>query len=523
MVNAITKVARSFMARGKGKGSFEKVRLYRAAAGAAPGLAAVARAAVPATAALMMEPLEGRAMMSASINSAGWTVVTPPSDARIIYVSSSTGSDNNTGLSPQFPVASISKGKSVLENNSADELLLKRGDSWNSTFGRWTLSGASPQDPMVIGAYGSACAPEVLTGVNDGIDTGSMSHPEVDNLDIIGVNFDSSGRDPSIAGYNPKANAMGIVMTAQSDNILVEDCEIQNYTQNISIEDYFGPVANVTIRRNVIVDAYSVTSAHSEGIYSNGVSGLTIQDNVLDHNGWSSVVPGAYKTIYNHDCYLSADNSGVVVTGNIFANASSHGLQARAGGIVENNLFINDAIAMSYGMVNGSPMTPGGVSGTVSGNVIVGGTNIGSLSRGEGIEIGNVANATFSGNLIADGLSTGMAAFSLEAGAGVFNPTQAVGINDLTLTDNVVYNWAQGVSIAPNITPGTTGLYGLNHLAVANNDFQDISTAHIVQDLGPLDNSQEAFSGNTYNGTGAGGLDQHPGQSGELGDLDHHR
>ena len=38
---------------------------------------------------------------------------------------------------------------------------------------------------------------------------------------------------------------------------------------------------------------------------------------------------------FNHDVYMSSHNSGAVVRGNIFANASSHGLQARAGGIIE--------------------------------------------------------------------------------------------------------------------------------------------------------------------------------------------
>ena len=381
--------------------------------------------------------------------------------------------------------------------------MLKSGDTWNTGLGNWILSGESAQDPMVIGSYGTGARPELLTGNSPAIETGTESHPTVDNLDIMGINFDSISRDPSIAGYSSSTSVNGGILEGDNSNILVENCEIQNYTQNISMENYYGPLDNVSLRRNEILDAYSVTGAHSEGIYSNGVNGLTIQDNVLDHNGWSSVVPGAYKTIFNHDCYISADNSDLVVTGNIFSNASSHGLQARCGGIVENNLFINDAIAMSYGLVNGSPMTPGGVSGAVSGNVIVGGNNIGSLTRGGGIELGNIADATVTGNLFADGLSTGMAAIELEAGEGVFNPTQAVGINDLTITDNTVYNWAQGVSIASNITPGTSGLYGLNDVTISKNDFQDISAGPIVIDLAPLSTSEETFSGNTYNSSTA--------------------
>ena len=56
---------------------------------------------------------------------------------------------------------------------------------------------------------------------------------------------------------------------------------------------------------------------------------------------------------------MSAHNSGVVVRGNVFANASSHGLQARAGGIIENNLFLKNPIGMVFG--NGTSFTPGGV------------------------------------------------------------------------------------------------------------------------------------------------------------------
>jgi hypothetical protein len=90
-----------------------------------------------------IELMEGRTLMSVSLNSAGWTVITPPSGARVVYCSSSSGNDKNSGLSASAPVQSLAKAESLLRNNSGDELLLKDGDTWNQTFGTWQLSGAS--------------------------------------------------------------------------------------------------------------------------------------------------------------------------------------------------------------------------------------------------------------------------------------------------------------------------------------------------------------------------------------------
>src|SRR6185437_5573374 len=124
--------------------------------------------------------LEGRTMLSVSLNSGGWTVLTPPAGARVIYCSSSTGNDTNTGLSPQSPVKTLARGESLLRNHNGDQLLLKAGDVFSGNFIFWTLSGASAQNPMVLGSYGTGARPEILTGTQDGLKTGSAGAPEVD-------------------------------------------------------------------------------------------------------------------------------------------------------------------------------------------------------------------------------------------------------------------------------------------------------------------------------------------------------
>src|SRR5690606_38167079 len=111
---------------------------------------------------------------------------------------------------------------------------------------------------------------------------------------------------------------------------------------------------------------------------------------VFDYNGWKEAQ--FTQTIFNHNVYIHAECSNLVARGNIFSRSSSHGLQARPGGIVENNLFIRCPVACSYGYVlGGSDPTLGGVGGRVDGNVFVEGNDIDDKPRGIGLQVGNIS------------------------------------------------------------------------------------------------------------------------------------
>ena len=83
-------------------------------------------------------------------------------------------------------------------------------------------------------------------------------------------------------------------------------------------------------RSTTLVDARA--AATRQGLYVQGVNGIQLMENVFDHNGWNENASGSKATIFNHNTYMRADNDNVVVIGNVFSNASSHGLQARSGG-----------------------------------------------------------------------------------------------------------------------------------------------------------------------------------------------
>jgi hypothetical protein len=341
---------------------------------------------------------------------------------------------------------------------------------------------------MVIGAYGTGERPRLETGNNVAFTAWAAS---VHDLDIIGVELSAAGRG---GGAMPD----GIQVNGRMSNLLVEDCKITGYRNNVTLQDFFGPVANVTIRRSVIADSWSGGS-HSEGLYADGVSGITLEENDFDHNGWRG---NSGAKMFDHGAYITGTSSGLVARGNVFANSASHGLQARPGGIVENNLFYNNATGLSFGLVNGGgPTKAGGVTGRVDGNVFMGGHNLAGLVAGVGMEISNIkagAGAVVSNNVFANGPASDNVAIVLGVGKSTVNGGAAVGINNLTIQNNVVYRWSRGLSVSGSLRPGGHGPSGLNDLVVRNNDFQAITSYQAVMHFASFSKTEETWSGNRY-------------------------
>ncbi len=451
----------------------------------------------------MFEGLEARQLLSVSMDSGGWTVVTPQSGDRLVYVSSSSGNNANSGLSASSPVKTLAKGVSLMRNGTGDELLLKAGDTWHENLVYWRLSGQSSQNPMLISSYGSGARPTIMSGTSDGLTTGASSNPEIDYLDIIGLHFWADGRDPNLT-RSPAGNAYttGINILSKSNSILVENCLVQDYAVNLNFQDYQGPLTNISVRRNVSIDSYS-TNNRSQGLYANGVTNLLLEGNLFDHNGYNDQVSGAFATWFNHDCYISGENYNCVIRDNIFSRAAGYGLQARSGGVVQNNLFINNPVGASYGLVNGALTHPYGVTGSVTGNVFIGGANIGATQGGSGLQLANTSTAgvTVANNIFTHSVANSPAAITLTFGQGQSNSYQSVGINNLTIRNNVVYNYNRAVQVDSGFTPGGSSLTSINNVNIYSNEFKNIGTPVISHD--DRISSQEHWGSNYFDSVGA--------------------
>jgi SdrD B-like domain len=452
--------------------------------------------------------LEPRQMLSVALDADGWTVVTPSANTRVIYVSSSSGSDSNSGLSPSSPLHSLTKAMSLVRNGDPDWILLKRGDTFNDSFLNWSTSGQDSQDPQLISYYGDTSLPRPL------LDTGTASWgfttlttATVNYVDIIGIQFYDNIRDPNNPGFNPNENGGGSAIRVYSagGNMLIEDCEFSFYRNNLDFESQPGPLGNITLRRNVDIDSWS-TNSRSQGMYVLGVSNITVYQNVFDHNGWNTQISGAGKSGFNHDMYFGPTDTGVDIEQNIVADASFAGIMARSGGIIENNLIMNNAVGISFGDANGADSDVGGVSGEITGNIIDGDASLGSTLYGQGIEVGNTrpgADVMITDNIFTGDTQNAKPAIQLTMATDTTTPQSAVGENDLTIQGNDVYGWWEGLMTDGRFQYGGTGLYAFNNVTIGGsgpgqaNTFINDTNAEVRQD-DSVNTAQEHWLANNY-------------------------
>ena len=282
-----------------------------------------------------IELLEERLLWTVTQDSNGWTVVNNPG-ANIIYVSSSTGSDSNPGTI-SAPVQTLNKAQ-ALSVSGPNEILLKSGDTFTETssnsLSSWKLSGQSASAPFLISYYGTGARPMIYAGTQ-GVAFEFSPGTQVNYVDILGLQFDANLRDPVLqASLGTQVNTTttyedkGFEIQGPSSNILIEDCTFNyfgnNGGDNLDIEGNNGTVTNITVRRDVVDNAYDFNGGKCEGLYAYNVNGLSILQSTFDHDGWNSdyLYLGGADIGYNHDIYEASTCTNSVVQYCTLANAS---------------------------------------------------------------------------------------------------------------------------------------------------------------------------------------------------------
>jgi hypothetical protein len=425
----------------------------------------------------MIEPLDRRNYLAVSLDSAGWTNVTQSADSNVIYVSSSTGSDANNGLSAASPVQTLSRAQSLVRAGYPDWVLLKRGDTFG-TFGEWRKWGRSAQEPMYISAYGTGARPQINTGTGWGFITyarNGAAGQSIDNLIVSSLSFSAD----TYNGTNGTIDTSAFRLYCQGQNVTIEDCKITGYREGLALDPGYNGLRNVAIRRNVITDSYAlpggVTTYNAHGLWIGGASNeITIEQNVIDHNGWRDGM-NSERTFYNHDVYVYNSAQNVVVRENLITRASFYGIKMNGGGTAYNNFFArnSESIYLEH-------------TALIESNVFTEAVAMPTQNWGVAINTQKAPSATIRKNLVAKNDNTNA---SGVAGIQLFNNgTPFSGL----VEENVVYNWRNGIKLA---TPGN----GVGSVIVRNNQSQlhSSSSAAVDQSLnGPQ--STFAYSGNTY-------------------------
>ncbi len=285
----------------------------------------------------------------------GFTTFEPDKDSILIYVSSSEGKDENDGRSPAKPVKTLTHAASLVRDGHNDFMLLKRGDTWRGAgLGRFK-SGRDSDHPLVITSYGESTIRPRIEVQNYFIDHNGREKNFVAILGLQVVPYQKIPGDSAFDGGSGGA----FRYVGGGTGLLIEDCHI--LYGEIILQSYGGyHYRDIEIRRNIIEHNYHVNTCNQNsayrpsGMYASHATGLTIEGNIFDHNGWNENVPTACATMYNHNMYLNADD--LIVRGNIITRASSIGIKMRSDTtgdtnnmLFENNLLADGEIGISIG------------------------------------------------------------------------------------------------------------------------------------------------------------------------------
>jgi hypothetical protein len=308
--------------------------------------------------------------------SAGFTPIVASSDTRTVYVSSSEGLDTNNGLTIQAPVKTLNRAFSLVRAGYPDHVLLKRGDVWVDENLSGAKSGRSDAEPAVIAFYGESGGRPKLKTSGSSLSSSKLYHVNIMGLEIIA--YKKNPADPAFDG----STSANIRMVGDFNDILFEDMKLR-FVEFV-IQGWNGGIPrNIQIRRSMILDKYSPGTSYTKnsrpsGIYTDYGEGLTVEDNLWDHNGWNAEVVGAGANMYNHNMYISEKgNIGnkIVVRNNIITRGSALGVHGRPGGLYENNFFGRNPIGLQMGYFLGPELAAGTIA-YARNNVITEGLNM---------------------------------------------------------------------------------------------------------------------------------------------------
>ncbi len=446
----------------------------------------------------------------------GWTQVIKSPDTREVFVSSSLGNDANSGLTQDQPVRSLLRGYQLLRDNMPDHMRLRRGDVWTNevlgpygVHGPWDKNGRSAAEPMVIYYYGdSPERPLLRTGQ---LDRGVMIMGDgiQGNLSFIGLNFRAHTRVisdpdyvPNDAGNNPPC---AIFIYGRGANFLIEDCKFDSYTGHMQFQVPIDQLPNgwtlndITVRRCVMVDAYAGATTHSSAVFASNINGLTFDECIVDHNGWSETVPNRPSTIFNHNFYLVGTCTNVVVKNTITSRAAATGIQMRGQAMhAFNNLALKNPLGITAGHAQASWPSQGW-TGSMKYNVILDAADVGVFgqpnfaARGFGIVFGRSISGVIEHNILAHNTS------SRGTEPAIWSELPSTGI---TIRNNLLYNWTGVLD-----RPFRGGLFRLDtslpsNAVVQDNVFQQPISGFVNQISNTMNSPGGQWARNRYYGAG---------------------
>lgn len=390
----------------------------------------------------------------------GWTTVFPRPDSRIIYCSSSAGSDVNDGLFPTYqggvhgPKKTASAAMALLRPYFPDHCRFRCGDIFTdaplylATLSGQVLSGRGADEPMVLESYGAGPPPKFLATFQD-----IIIHQNASTLqDVYILGLDAESTTPSTAGWFVR-------LLGPTQRFFIEGCKAKSTraflvmpanTQAGSNQQY-AP----TIRR-CVGEAMYYSNAVELGAAEGALVDTCVFDGVvIPDNSWNGPVGMRQAGVTEVDQFCS----GTVVKNCVFAGYRIGTRLIGPGSVEEECLVLQCAHGLQVGnwCVTGAGYSDiaavGGIDASVRRNLVL---ELGDLTcadssivkGGMGIVVANTLSAEIVDNIVTQnsgtlGVAAGGAAAIRLYGSGQMYPagTFPAGVHRALVARNRVYGW----------------------------------------------------------------------------------
>lgn len=393
----------------------------------------------------------------------GWTVFTPSVDTLKVYVSA-TGSDTNDGLTEATAKATIQAGMALLRDGFPDWLLLEKGGTWTTNIG-WTKSGRSDVEQMLLGTYGTGSRPKIDSTSGNGIHTsgsGLISHVVFVGLEVTSSVYNGSAAQNSWHSLKLENRSSGV------NDILCEDLYMHNYSTVVLLQQRGNqpplpyPNTNVRFRRCVFGRAYNTANGISQSLYGNGVDGLTVEECVFHKGGFDPDNPGSLANVFSHTLYMNHETRNIIFRKNTCVISASNIMFRGSSLVFEDNYLNQTPTGLVWGGGVDAARTPdSGAQGIVQHNVFQDAPDIGSKPKGRAFTVDNLMSGLLKGNIMSLTNPADHDAHPMNIGSGTLN---TVGVNNLTVENNIVYQWRGKVR---------TGGAIMSNVVFKNNDVQN--------------------------------------------------
>ena len=189
-------------------------------------------------------------------------------------------------------------------------------------------TGESELHPIHVTSWGEGTSPAFTVNI-------ALSRAPIENVVISNLRGEE--------GMNVK----------ETTNLLIADTE---FTGMLNIQGSEKVTLHDSSVSHSVGDQHNGTAwtTKQQGLFSHSTEGLLIEGNIFHHNGWEddylpdgSIEGGVSPNQFNHNVYLQWNTTDVTYRDNISSQSSSVGAQLRGGAYAEDNLFLDNNVAVN--------------------------------------------------------------------------------------------------------------------------------------------------------------------------------